>query len=233
MRIYKNDMKTLFNELWNGVYTQVEEPRFDILDQIAKEIYDKKLDGDIVECGVWRGGVLVYLSYLFHDKKIWGLDSFEGFQKLEDAQYQYDGIERHVYSFDELHNSNGQICRGYPLSISIEEVKNNLKSFGLSESDGINLLKGFVRDTTNSMNCPIDKISLLRVDVDGYSPTLEVLMNLYDKVVIGGYIVFDDIPLYECQDAIRDFQKIRNINIELIGDSKQSDYFGGNYFIKE
>lgn len=232
MRKYTKDMKTLFNELWQGVYTQVEEPRFDVLDQISKDIYHKNLAGDIVECGIWRGGVIIYLSYLFPDKKIWGLDSFEGFQKLEDAQYEYSGIERHVASFDELYNSNGQVCRGYPLAISIDHVIDNLKVFGLSEADNISLLKGFVKDTTNPINCPIDKIALLRVDVDGYSPTLEVLINLYDKVVDGGYIVFDDIPLYECQDAIKDFQKIKNINIELIGDSKQSGYHGGCYFIK-
>lgn len=226
-----DNLESLFQSLWNDVLTQVEKPRFEILNDIKKEIYEKNLEGDIVECGIWRGGVLIYLSHLFSDRVIWGLDSFEGFEKLEDSTYKYDGVERHVANFDELYNPNGMWTRGYKLATPYDEVVDNLKKYGLEISDRIKLLKGYVRETTEPKNCPIDKISLLRIDVDGYSPTLEVLINLYDKVVQGGYIVFDDIPLYECQDAIRDFKLIRGVDFELIGE--RDDYEFKSYFIKK
>ena len=228
MRKFEGD---LFQELWDGTYTQVERPRFEILKKIAEEISIEKIEGDIVECGIWRGGVVIYMSYLFPEKTIWGLDSFDGFQNIEDAVFKYDGHERHTHDFD-AHNPMS-VRGGYSIKIDEEHVKQNIRTFGLEPDKDIKLIKGFVRDTTNPQNCPIEKIALLRIDVDAYSATLETLTNLYDKVVPGGYIVFDDIPLYECQDAIKEFKKMREIEFELIGDSQQSGYYGGCYLKKQ
>ena len=69
--------------------------------------------------------------------------------------------------------------------------------------------KGFVKDSLPTSG--IEKISLLRIDVDTYSATLEVLEELYDKVESGGYIIFDDICLYEALDAIQFFFNQRNL----------------------
>ncbi len=68
-----------------------------------------KIEGDIVECGVWRGGFSIFLSYVFQDKNIWVCDSYEGFQPLETAKHQYSR-ERHTPNY--THNSVG------PLGIS-------------------------------------------------------------------------------------------------------------------
>lgn len=231
MRKYKNSLPVLFDELWSGTFTQVEKPRFDVLDLIAKEIKEESILGDIVECGIWRGGCIIYLSYLFPDRIIWGLDSFQGFQKLEEAKFKYSKTERHVHDFDS--KNQGSVRGGYPIAISLKDVISNLDKFGINLEDGVHLVDGFVKQTTDPSVCKIKDIALLRIDVDSYSATLETLVNLYDKVVSGGYIVFDDIPLYECQDAIAEFKKIRKINFELIGDSKQSGYSGGCYLKKK
>ena len=63
----------------------------------------------------------------------------------------------------------------------------------------------------NPETCEIKQISLLRIDVDAYSATLEVLDALYDKVQTGGYIIFDDSSLEESLDAIRYFFDLRKI----------------------
>lgn len=96
----------------------------------------------------------------------------------------------------------------------VQMVQNNFKKFGLEEENRIKFLEGFVKDTLPAAN--IDKIALLRIDVDAYSATRDVLDNLYDKVVKGGYIVFDDTALIETQTAIKDFMKERNISFELL-----------------
>jgi hypothetical protein len=54
-----------------------------------------KVEGDILECGVWRGGVSIFLSHLFSDRNIWVSDSFQGFQPLSSATYEYNR-ERHT-----------------------------------------------------------------------------------------------------------------------------------------
>lgn len=158
------------------------------------------IEGDIVECGVWRGEFSIFLSNVFEDKNIWICDSFEGFQPLENAKHQYEK-ERHTPKY--THSSDG------PLGISLEEVKTNFKKYGFGNDPRIKFLKGFVKDTLP--NSGIEKIALLRIDVDAYSATLEVLEELYDKVQPGGYIIFDDSCLYETLDAIKTFFKQRNL----------------------
>jgi hypothetical protein len=159
-----------------------------------------KIDGDIVECGVWRGGFSIFLSYVFQDKNIWVCDSYEGFQPLETAKHQYNK-ERHTPTY--THNAVG------PLGISLEEVQFHFKTYGLGDEERIKFLKGFVKDTLPTSG--IEKIALLRIDVDAYSATLETLEELYDKVQPGGYVIFDDSCLYETLDAIKTFFKQRNL----------------------
>lgn len=158
------------------------------------------VEGDVVECGVWRGGFSIFLSHAFSDKNIWVCDSYEGFQPLETAKHQYDK-ERHTPLY--THNSVG------PLAISLEEVKGYFERYGLGNEERIKFLKGFVKDTLP--NSGIEKVALLRIDVDAYSATLEVLEELYDKVQPGGYIIFDDSCLYETLDAIKYFFKQHNL----------------------
>jgi len=159
-----------------------------------------EVEGDIVECGCWRGGFSIFLSYIFQDKNIWVCDSFEGFQPLEIAKHQYSK-ERHTPQF--THNVVG------PLAISLEEVKFHFKNYGLGDQDRIKFVKGFVKDSLP--NSGIEKVALLRIDVDAYSATLETLEELYDKVQPGGYIIFDDSCLYETLDAIKTFFKQKNL----------------------
>lgn len=167
-----------------------------------------KIKGDIVECGVWRGGFSIFLSHAFNDKNIWVCDSYEGFQPLENAKHSYDK-ERHTPTY--THNSIG------PLSISLEEVQYHFKTYGLEkdiDTQRIKFLKGFVKDTLPTSN--INNIALLRIDVDAYSATLETLEELYSKVQTGGYIIFDDSCLYETLDAIKFFFEKNNIDPYLL-----------------
>lgn len=164
--------------------------------------YDKinNIEGDIVECGVWRGGFSIFLSHAFSDRNIWVCDSFEGFQPVETAKHQYDK-ERHVPSYT--------MTPVGPLAISLEEVQSHFNDYGLGDQERIKFLKGFVKDSLP--NSGIEKIALLRIDVDAYSATLETLEELYDKVQPGGYIIFDDSCLYEAIDAIKTFTTQRNL----------------------
>ena len=159
-----------------------------------------KIKGEIVECGVWRGGFSIFLSHLFPDRKIWVCDSFQGFQPLNTARYEFSG-ERHTPAYKHTHVG--------PIGIGLEEVQSHFATYGLGNDSRINYLPGFVKDSLP--NSEIGDIALLRIDVDAYSATLEVLEELYDKVQPGGYIVFDDSCLYEALDAIKHFFKEKNI----------------------
>jgi hypothetical protein len=196
-----NSLKELENTLRNDKITMIVDEGFNVVNTFHKHI--SKLEGDIVECGVWRGGMSIYLSHLHSDKKIWVCDSYEGFEPLEKATVKYHK-ERHIPDY--TITNHGSIIA------PLEMVQNHFKLFELQneiDKGRIKFLKGFVKDTLPTSG--IEKIALLRVDVDAYSATLEVLEELYDKVQPGGYIVFDDSCLYEALDAIKYFFKEKNI----------------------
>lgn len=201
------EIQELIKELIQKKITMVNFREF----QTILDHYDNilKIPGDIVECGCWRGGFSIFLSTLFANKKIWVCDSFAGFQPLDHATYEYAG-ERHIPSM--THNMIG------PMSISLEEVQNYFIEYNLldknKQNDRIQFIKGFVKDSLPTSG--IENISLLRIDVDAFSATLEVLELLYDKVSVGGFIVFDDSALRESLDAIKAFIKQRNLETYLI-----------------
>ena len=191
----------LISDLHSNIITMVAPEHIGSLLRLSSEI--NKIEGDILECGVWRGGVSIFLSHLFSNKNVWVSDSFRGFQPLSHATYEYDK-ERHTPEYTQCHIG--------PIGISLDEVKNNFKAYSLEEdinSDRIKFLEGFVKDTLPTSG--IEKLALLRIDVDAYSATLEVLDEMYDKVRPGGYIVFDDSCLYEVIDALKVFFKQKNL----------------------
>ena len=58
----------------------------------------------------------------------------------------------------------------------------------------VTLRKGEVNSET--IEPEIKKISILRLDMDWYEPTIAVLENFYDRIEIGGSIIIDDYGHY-------------------------------------
>lgn len=187
----------LINNILNDKITMVTEERFNMILNHKNKI--ENLSGDIVECGVWAGGMSIFLSKIFQQKNIWVCDSFEGFEDQKDSNFLFK---------DERHGKGGY-------AYSLEETKNNFTKYDALDQNRVFFLKGFVRETLTPERCPIQKISLLRIDVDAYSATLDVLYFLYDKVVSGGYIIFDDSCLHESHAAMKHFFKEKNIDFNI------------------
>ena len=159
--------------------------------------------GDLVETGVWRGGSCIYMrgilaAYGDPDRKVWVCDSFEGLPK-HDGRYEADiGDQFHAYS---------------ELAISVEEVQENFRRYGLLD-DRVEFLKGWFADTLGT--APIDKIAVLRLDGDMYSSTMDALEPLYDKVSPGGFVIVDDYgAVPACAQAVHDFRDARGITDEI------------------
>ena len=149
-------------------------------------------EGDIVECGVGRGVSLVswctYVEYAqqFQDdpkwpeRRIMGFDSFEG---LPDP------------SSDDLNpgwDNNPHIRAGTVKDTSMTGVIRMLRSTGVSPdfiSDQVRLVPGWFNNTLPNFDA---KIALLHIDVDLHDSYLTVLNQLYNQVVPGGVIAFDE-----------------------------------------
>ena len=174
------------------------------------------IEGDFIETGVWRGGASIFMAglnkfYNLH-RKVYVADSFEGLPPPNSLYPQDASSYLHEWSI---------------LSVSLDEVKSNFNKYNLLEENVV-FIKGFFETSLKNVN--FDKISLLRLDGDMYSSTIEVLNEMYYKVSIGGYIIIDDYgcTAVSCKEAVDDFRRQHNITSEL----KKIDWTGV-YSIKE
>lgn len=148
----------------------------------------EQIKGDIVECGVGRGRSLLILSalnYIFKKtkkpRKIFAYDSFEGFPSptIEDKSH------RNPKKGEWSKSPSGKY------SYSPNFIKNVLKQGGIPTQKNLVIKKGFFSDTLHKH--PNRPIAILHADGDFYASTKNILESLYEKVAIGGIIVFDDI----------------------------------------
>jgi O-methyltransferase len=77
-------------------YSMTGTIRMWALFQSIKNVIQNKIDGDIVECGVWMGGNLIlsqkYLDLRNVKKKIIGFDTFGGMTQPEEVDIDYRNI---------------------------------------------------------------------------------------------------------------------------------------------
>lgn len=201
-KIGKNADEDMIN---NGYYfpkrahTMIGKKRLTNIEECIIDIMNNNIEGDFIEAGVWRGGATIFMAginkYYNLNRKIYVADSFEGLPAPDPKYNDDDG--------DNLHKIEW-------LSIDLDTVKNNFNKYNLLDNNVI-FVKGFFE--TSLQNTAIDKLSLLRLDCDMYSSTIQVLEELYDKVSIGGYIIIDDYgcEAVACKKAVDDFRNNRNI----------------------
>jgi O-methyltransferase len=198
-------------------------PYVNLLTLFEQVMYCEKLslEGDFVECGVWKGGAVGLMAI---------------------ANLRYGARRRKLHLFDAFE----EICapnKDLDGEIAINEVKKTLGKEALIEGemkpltgiydrfggpgdlDGCKFLieesikypanfvhyhKGWFQDTIPVISKDIEKIAILRLDGDWYESTKVSLEYLYDKVVSNGIIIFDDYGLYSgCKKAVDDFLESR------------------------
>jgi hypothetical protein len=140
--------------------------------------------GDIVECGVWRGGsaMLAALTLIKNNqthRKIYLYDTYEGMPKPTDKD-----IDLHGTPYRLLWKKEKEL-----LTVSLDEVKENMLSTGYP-IENIIFVKGLVEDTIPH-TLP-NQIALLRLDTDLYESTYHELIHLYPKVMPQGVVIIDD-----------------------------------------
>lgn len=184
-------------------HTMIGLKRLDNLHMMLEYIRKNNIKGDLIETGVWRGGATIfmkaYITFYKMDIKVFVCDSFEGLPRPDVSKYPDDSGDKH-YTYEEL-------------KVSLEEVKSNFEKYKLLD-DKVIFLKGWFSDTLKN-NDLITDISILRFDGDMYGSTMDVLDNLYDKVVDRGVIIIDDYCLPNCKKAVTDFRNNRKISEEL------------------
>jgi len=209
-QFYEKDPKalqaTLGGASWpSRAMTMIGLNRLDNIQELGRDVISRNIPGDFIETGAWRGGATIFmrailLAHGVRDRVVWVADSFEGLPRPNPELYPADaGSKFHEYD---------------QLAVSIEEVKDNFRRYGLLD-DQVRFLKGWFKDTLPV--APIEKLSILRLDGDLYESTMDALVHLYPKLSVGGYIIVDDYGAIDnCRRAIHDYRDKHQISDPII-----------------
>lgn len=167
-------------------FTQIVSPlsitskeRIEKLYDLLESIRLNNIDGDLVECGIYRGGnilgMMEYCSFYSMNKTIWIYDTFSGMTQPSDLDIDH----KNKKAIDQLNKIR---CFA-----SLCEVQKNLS---VSSYKNIRYVVGDVCETLTENNP--DKISLLRLDTDWYESTRCELDILFPKLVDQGSLIVDD-----------------------------------------
>ena len=187
-------------------YSMTGSIRMWVLLQAVKKVIKNKIEGDIVECGVWKGGNLIlcqkYLNLQNVNIKIHGFDNFEGMVKPKEIDVDYRNVpssEMHSLFKKDKNKNSWAYC-------SLEDINKNINEN--VPKHNIKLIKGIVEKTLlEPKNLP-DKISILRLDTDFYESTKIELEILYPKLVSGGFLIIDDYGHFKgCRKAVDEYFK--------------------------
>jgi len=199
-------IEELKNSLIVNDITMVSRSRLDNLQFCIEEVVKNNISGHFIETGVWRGGSCIFMRAILKsleilDRKVFVADSFKGFPI---PKYNWDK------GADFLDDSR--------LKVSVDEVKKNFERYSLLDNQVV-FVEGYFSDTLPKLD---NVFSLIRLDGDLFESTIDSLVNLYDKVSIGGFIIIDDYGLECCSQAVNQFRSMNNITEPMI----QIDEFG-------
>ena len=217
-------------------------PRINLQTLFEQAVYceKKNIEGDFVECGVWKGGAvgIMAIANKQFGKNPRNLHLFDAFDDICEPNPEMDG-DKVLKDIKKLTGKNASELTG-----TLKAVKGIYNSHGGHGTINIcnNLLvkeigydsakiiyhKGWFQETLPTDAEKIEKIAILRLDGDWYESIKICLEYLYDKVEKGGIIVIDDYGYYEgCTKAVDEFLLKRNIKTFL-----SYSNIGCRYFVK-
>jgi O-methyltransferase len=156
----------------------------------VRYLVENDLPGDIVECGVWRGGTMMLIA-----------KALIAMNDVSRDLYLYDTFE---WSWEDLSQSDGMVLDSgvswlgvnstqtapvMATGVDIDDVRQHLLSTGYP-SERAHFVKGLVQETIPAI-AP-ERIALLRLDTDFYESTRHELIHLYPNLAKGGVLIIDD-----------------------------------------
>ncbi len=219
-------------------YTMVPYVNLVTLFELTKYCEENQIEGDYVECGVWKGGcvglmALTNLKYGGESRRTLHLfDAFDDIcepDPVMDGQKAVDDIYYYTKKKGELSGKLEPVKGFYdPLGGHGTVVGNKQLLEGLIKypSEKIRYHVGWFQDTLPKSKDTIQKIAILRLDGDWYESTKICINALFDKVVEGGVIIVDDYGTYEgCKKAITEFIREKELKVFLAYSNSDCRYW--------
>jgi O-methyltransferase len=172
--------------------------------EAAETVIKEKIQGAMIETGVWRGGACIMMKgvmrALGETRPLYVCDSFQGLPPLDTGPDA--GLNLHEMPL---------------LSAPLEDVRSHFERLDLLDGD-VHFVKGWFSDTMADVRAAVaDGIAVLRLDGDYYKSTMDVLEPLYPLVVPGGFVIIDDYYAFEqCRQATDEYRAAHGIEEPII-----------------
>ena len=222
MQEYRNEPEFLELLTMCKPYTMTSVERMYALYKATLYVLENKIQGDFVECGVWRGGSAMLVAKMLQtrnitDRQLYLYDTFEGMSAPTSNDLDFRGKNAAVL----LEQNADQKETSVWCLADLNEVQHNMGLTGYRK-ENIHYVQGKVEDTIPS-TVPKNGIALLRLDTDWYESTWHELVHLYPMLVSNGVLIIDDYGHWEgCRKAVDEYFKKENIKMLL----NRIDYTG-------
>ncbi len=152
----------------------------------------RNIPGDLVECGVWRGGSALAIGRTLMrrgnaSKRLFLYDTFTGMTPPT-------GDDVDAWGEAACATMQGTVRRPLQRDVwayaPLEEAKRTVALSGLADGR-LRFIQGPVEKTIPCPETP-PSIALLRLDTDFYESTRHELMHLYPRLSRGGILIVDD-----------------------------------------
>jgi hypothetical protein len=202
------------------------------LQVVIEELISNGVGGDMMETGVWRGGLCVWMLAVVQvveaaqkaaagraqraggssqgrgDRLIWAVDSFEGVPPPRSTDNFAD---------DETHTWTPYLYAADLASVrwQFERLSLGNTNSQFVDASRVRFVKGYFNESLRPAVNPViqsgRRLALLRLDGDTYESTMDVLVAMYSSVNEGGYIIVDDFHLNGCRKAVFEFRQTHGI----------------------
>jgi O-methyltransferase len=174
------DFQPIFARCQEATMTSVE--RLYALYKSVEYVVGSGVFGDIVECGVWKGGSMMCAALSLirmqdTSRCLFLYDTFQGMTRPEAIDIDAQGAA----ATDMFMPDWG--------AVALDTVVANMHSTGYPH-DRIRCIKGDVKETIPAI-VP-DKVAILRLDTDWYASTRHELVELFPRLATGGVLIIDD-----------------------------------------
>lgn len=167
-----------------------------------------EIAGDVVECGVWKGGSSKLVAHTLSElndeaRHLYLYDTFAGMTEPTDQDHRlFDGRSAAGTWQKHQHATHNEWAYA-----PLHDVQKTMWSTGYPR-ELIHFVQGKVEETI-PRTVP-DRIALLRLDTDWYESTYHEMVHLYPRLVSGGILIIDDYGCWAGSKAAVDQYLLEN-----------------------
>ncbi|WP_198038137.1 TylF/MycF/NovP-related O-methyltransferase [Skermanella stibiiresistens] len=159
----------------------------------ARHVAEAGIPGDIVECGVWRGGCAAVMAEALAlagvtDRRVLLFDTFAGMTEPDERDWMVGAPEKQAAPIYRARRQEGFTDWAFATR---DEAVATLRETSYPFHNFV-LIKGAVEETIPTKVPDLGDIAVLRLDTDFHQSTKHELEHFYPRLVSGGVLICDD-----------------------------------------